>query len=227
MAGERGVRDVRALRMTRGAGVVDDLGEMSFRLIPSSVRRCRPECRSVVRSVYYARHMPRQKGTPMPKTLFTVGWVLLLLMAAALTLLSINSTYLPLAARPDGVTSSVTIDDIGAKTSPEVATALRGRRVTAATWALAYALMLWGVLLVPYKRGERWAWWAILLSLVVSQLLSLARIPMLDTQQGAGASAILLGIALVGLLLGARHVFGKRDSQGGLRTCRVRWKSGT
>ncbi|HLL15726.1 MAG TPA: hypothetical protein VK388_11720 [Pyrinomonadaceae bacterium] len=148
----------------------------------------------------------------MPKTLFTVGWVLLLLMAAALTLLSINSTYLPLAARPDDITSSVTLDDIGAKTSPEVATALRGRRVTAATWALAYGIMLWGVLLVPYKRGERWAWWAILLSIVVSQLLSLARIPMLDTQQGAAASAILIGIALVGLLLGARHVFGKRNS---------------
>ena len=148
----------------------------------------------------------------MPKTLFTVGWVLLLLLAAALTLLSINSTYIPLVSRPDGVTSSVTVDDIGAKVSPEVATALRGRRVTAATWALAYGLMLWGVLLVPYKRGERWAWWAILLSIVVSQLLSLARIPMLDTQQGAAASAILIGMALVGLLLGARHVFGKRDS---------------
>jgi len=148
----------------------------------------------------------------MPKTLFTVGWVLLLLLATALTLLSINSTYLPLVSRPDGVTSSVTIDDIGAKTSPEVATALRGRRVTAATWALAYGLMLWGVLLVPYKRGERWAWWTILLSIVVSQLLSLARIPMLNTQQGAAASAILIGMALVGLLLGARHVFGKRDS---------------
>lgn len=148
----------------------------------------------------------------MPKTLFNVGWALLLLLAAALTLLSINSTYIPLAARPDGVTSSVTIDDVGAKTSTEVATALRGRRVTAATWALAYGIMLWGVLLVPYRRGERWAWWAILLSIVVSQLLSLARIPLLDTQQGAAASAILMGVALVGLLLGARHVFGKRDS---------------
>ena len=148
----------------------------------------------------------------MPKTLFNIGWVLLLLLAAALTLLSINSTYLPLTSRPDGVTPSVTIDDIGAKTSPQVATALRGRRVTAATWALAYGLMLWGVLLVPYRRGERWAWWTILLSLVASQILSLARIPMLDTRQGTEAPAILIGMALVGLLLGARHVFGKRDS---------------
>lgn len=118
----------------------------------------------------------------MPKTLFTVGWLILLLLATALTLLSINSTYLPLVARLDDVTSSVTINDIGAKTSPEVATVLRGRRVTAATWTLAYGLMLWAVLLVPYRRGECWAWWAILLSIVVSQLLSLARIPMLDTR---------------------------------------------
>jgi hypothetical protein len=148
----------------------------------------------------------------MPKTLFTVGWVLLLLLAAALTLLSINAAYNPLTAQPDGVTPSVTIADIGAETSPEVATALRGRRVTAATWALAYGLLLLGVLLVPYRRGERWAWWAILLSMVISQLLSLARIPMLDTQQGAAASGILIGVALAGLLLGAPHVFGKRDS---------------
>ena len=97
--------------------------------------------------------------------------------------------YRPLAALPDGVTPSVTIDDIGAKTSPEVATALRGRRVTAATWALAYGLILWGVLLVPYRRGERWAWWTILLSLVVSQLVSLARIPMLELWEDAAARA--------------------------------------
>jgi hypothetical protein len=148
----------------------------------------------------------------MSKTLFTVGWVILLFLATTLTLLSINSTYIPLSAQPDGVTSSVTIDNIGAKTSLEVATALRGRRVTAATWALAYGLLLWGVLIIPYKRGERWAWWAILLSVVVSQLLSLARIPLLDTRQGTAASAILIGMALVGLLLGAQHVFGKRDS---------------
>ncbi len=147
----------------------------------------------------------------MPKTLFNVGWALLLLLAAALTLLSINSAYIPLAARPDGVTSSVTINDIGVKTSPEVATALRGRRVTAATWALAYGLLLWGVLLFPYRRGERWAWWAVLLSAVAPQLLSLARVPVLDTQQGAAASAAVIGITLAGLLLGAKHVFGRRD----------------
>ncbi len=148
----------------------------------------------------------------MPKTLFIVGWVLLLLLATALTLLSINATYIPLTAQPEGVTSSVSVDDIGEKMSPEVATALRGRRVTAATWALAYGLLLWAVLLVPYKRRERWAWWAVLLSMLISQLLSLARIPMLDAQQGAGVPAILIGTALVGLLLGAPHVFGKRDA---------------
>jgi hypothetical protein len=148
----------------------------------------------------------------MPKTLFNVGWVVLLLLAAALTLLSINAARLPLAAAPDAITPSVTIEEIGEATSPEVATALRGRRVTAATWALGYALLLLGVLLVPYRRGERWAWWAILVSVLVSQLLSLARVPMLDTEQGAAASGIVAAVALVGLLLGAPYVFGKRDA---------------
>ena len=148
----------------------------------------------------------------MPKTLFTAGWVLLLLLATLLTLYSINAAYIPLTARPDRIAPSATIDEIGAKTSPDVATALRGRRVTAATWSLASGLMLLGVLRVPYKRGERWAWWVILVSIVGSQLISLARIPMLDTWQGAGASGIVIGVALVGLLLGALHVFGKRGS---------------
>ena len=148
----------------------------------------------------------------MPKTLFTVGWVVLLLLAAALTLYSINATYIPLASRPDRISPSATVDDIGEKTSPETATALRGRRVTAATWTIASGLLLLGVLLVPYRSGERWAWWAILIAIVGSQLLSLARVPMLGTRQGAGASAIVVVVALVGLLLGAPHMFGKRGA---------------
>ncbi|HEV2801828.1 MAG TPA: DUF1343 domain-containing protein [Pyrinomonadaceae bacterium] len=67
----------------------------------------------------------------MPKMLFTIGWVLLLILAAALTLLSINSTYLPLAARPDGVTSASTLTvQVGIETFlADVPRALRGRRV--------------------------------------------------------------------------------------------------
>jgi hypothetical protein len=63
--------------------------------------------------------------------------------------------------------------------------------------------------LVPYRRGERWAWWALLMSLGISQLLSIARIPALGTNQGAAASGILLAFLLIGLLLGAPRMFAK------------------
>jgi hypothetical protein len=93
-----------------------------------------------------------------------------------------------------------------------VAEALRGRRVTAATWALAFGLLLGYVVLVPYRRGERWAWWAILLSLGLSQLLSMARFVAMGRTQGAGTSGILLAIGLLGLMAGAPRLFMTRDT---------------
>ena len=62
-------------------------------------------------------------------------------------------------------------------------------------------------MLVPYRRGERWAWWALLVSLGLSQGLSLLRVPMLDTMHGAGAPGVLLGLTLLALLAAVPRFF--------------------
>jgi hypothetical protein len=142
------------------------------------------------------------------RALFVASWVLLAILAALVAYLSINSTMRAYGGAPDSLTPGYSVADLAA-VSPDAATAVHGRRATAATWALAYALLHGWIVLVPYRRGERWAWWALLMSLGISQLLSIARIPALGTNQGAAASGILLAFLLVGLLLGAPRMFAK------------------
>ena len=88
--------------------------------------------------------------------------------------------------------------------------AFRARRATAATWAFGCTLLAGLVTLVPYRRGERWAWWALLLTLGLSQILSLARALTIGTAQGNSASELILAFALLGLIAGIPHIFVRR-----------------
>ena len=57
------------------------------------------------------------------------------------------------------------------------------------------------------RRGERWAWWALLISVGLSQFLSLIRAIALATTVGAGAPGILLAFVLLALLAGVPRMF--------------------
>jgi hypothetical protein len=147
-----------------------------------------------------------------PRLFFTASWVLLLLLALVVTYFSISSAMFALASNTGTLTAGVTLQQVSEKLVPEAAIAIRGRQVTAATWALAFALLMGYVTLVPYRRGERWAWWALLLSLGLSQLTSITRIVALDTVHGTGVSIVLLSILALGLAAGAPRMFGKQPS---------------
>lgn len=144
------------------------------------------------------------------RLLFVASWILLLVMSIGLvffSLLSLNVAYFS----EDTLTPGFTTSQLLTAGGEEAVKAFRGRRVTAATFTLAWALLSTVVVFVPYRRGERWAWWALLLSVVASQLLSLARVPVLNTSSGATASGILLSIFLLGLLMGAPRIFKGTD----------------
>jgi hypothetical protein len=55
----------------------------------------------------------------------------------------------------------------------------------------------------PYRRGDTWAWWAVLVSTLVMTIGSVLRIPFLGTRLGATVSLIQLGVIGLGLALGA------------------------
>ena len=141
------------------------------------------------------------------RLLFFAGWIILLVVVAAIALLSLQSLRIAYTGNQDTLITGFTLDQIREHGGEDAVKAFKGRRATAATWALAYAMLALPVLLGPYRRGERWAWWALLVSLGVSQLFSILRAPMLGTTLGSGAPGILLAFTLLGLLAGAPQFF--------------------
>jgi hypothetical protein len=142
--------------------------------------------------------------------LFIASWVILLVVSGAIVLLSARSVWIAYTGKPDGLTREYSIAQIQEQGGDQAVKAFRGRRATAATWALGYALLAIAVTWIPYRRGEKWAWWALLGSLGLSQFLSLIRAIMLVTGEGLNAPAILLAFSLLALLAGAPRVFSHR-----------------
>ena len=143
------------------------------------------------------------------RLLFMTSWVILLVVTVAIVLLSAQSLWVAYSGGPDSLTTEYTLTQIGEQGGEQAVKAFRGRRATAATWALGYGLLAVAVIWMPYRRAEKWAWWAVFLSVGLSQLLSLARAIALGTTVGTGTPAILLAFVLLGLLAGAPRVFAR------------------
>jgi hypothetical protein len=143
--------------------------------------------------------------------LFMTSWVLLLVVSVAIILLSAQSLWVAYSGGPDTLTPEYTLTQIGEQGGDQAIKAFRGRRATAASWALGYGLLALAVVWIPYRRGEKWAWWALFLSIGLSQLLSMARVVVLGSSVGTGAAATLFAFVLLGLLAGAPRVFSPRE----------------
>ena len=144
--------------------------------------------------------------------LFLASWVILLVVSAAIVLLSAQSLRIAYTGKADSLTREYTLTQIGEQGGDEAVKAFRGRRATAASWALAFGLLSMAVTLGPYRRGERWAWWALLISVGLSQILSLIRAIALVTTVGAGAPGILLALVLLALLAGVPRMFQRNST---------------
>jgi hypothetical protein len=138
----------------------------------------------------------------------TASWVLLAVVAALMVLGGIASTYTAYSGAEDNLLpGGPTVQDLETM-NPGLATALRGRRATAAAFALAYGVLLLLVAVVPYRRGEVWAWWAILAASLTLALVIMARVPLLATRLGAGTGLVQLGVVVLALLLDVRRLRG-------------------
>jgi hypothetical protein len=140
----------------------------------------------------------------------TISWILLTVVVLLIGLAGLGSTYIAYfgAASNDVITSSTTLENL--QITEETATALRGRRGTAAAFALGFVTLLLFVILGPYRKGALWAWWAILCSTATVAGFMLLRIPALGTSQGATTGGFLLVAVLVGLLLDVRRLTGRK-----------------
>jgi hypothetical protein len=141
----------------------------------------------------------------------TASWIVLMIVAVLTLLGSIFSLWLAYSSNEDQI-GPASLDELSAG-RPEVATALRARRATAAAYAAGFATLFLAITLGPYRRGDVWAWWAILVGTLVVSVSTLLRIPLLGIQLGAPAAATGAGTALstlvqlvvvgIGLALGA------------------------
>lgn len=144
------------------------------------------------------------------RILFLASWVILLVVSAGITLFSVQSVFVAYSKAEENLTQEYSTAQIKEQGGEDAFKAFKGRRVTAATWALGYALLAMAVTLVPYRRGEQWAWWALLVAMGLSQILSIARAVTIPTTSGAGTSGVLLAFTLLGLMAGAPRMFGDR-----------------
>jgi len=128
------------------------------------------------------------------------SWILLTVVGVAITLISLVSAVHAYRTSDDyGIghsrVSRVAGGDAG------VATALRGIRGTAAAFGAAYGVLFVAIVLGPYRRGDPWAWKALLAGGLTVFVIVMLRIPILGTQRGVSAAVTLIVPLVVGLLL--------------------------
>lgn len=142
----------------------------------------------------------------------TASWIILA-AAGALTLLgSLFSVGIAYVSLIEDRVGPVTLTELSTG-RPEVATAVRARRATAAAYGAGFATLFLAITFGPYRRGDAWAWWAILAGTLIVSVLILLRVPFLGINLGApmavtGAGTALttlvqLGVVGLGLALGA------------------------
>jgi len=138
----------------------------------------------------------------------TASWLLLALAGVATLVISLVSVKRAYGTYNDRV-GGTRLSELAAG-RPEVETAVRSRRATAAAYSAGFATLFVLISVGPYRRGDVWAWWALLVGMLVVSALILLRIPLLSTGLGgsvgggtASGSLTQLLLVGVGLALGA------------------------
>ena len=139
----------------------------------------------------------------MGSKLRTLSWVLLALVGALLLFGSLASAGVAYTSPSDQI-GPISLEELAAGRA-DVRVALQARRGTAAAFGAGYAILFLLIVLVPYRRGEVWAWWAVLSGSLVSAGLVLVRIPALGTRLGL-AGAFPLVVVVIALLLDASRL---------------------
>jgi len=135
----------------------------------------------------------------MSSKLRMVSWILLTLVGALTvfgSLASMGVAYF----QPDDQIGPIALSELTAE-RPDVAIALQARRGTAAAFGAGYGVLFLILTLVPYRRGDVWAWWALCFATIVVNGIILLRSPLLGTNLGLGAATIPVAVSIIALVL--------------------------
>ena len=95
----------------------------------------------------------------------TASWVLLAFAGVATLLLSLVSAARAYGTYNDSI-GGVSVSKLSAG-RPDVETAVRSRRATASAYSAGFATLFLLITVGPYRRGDAWAWWALLAGMLV------------------------------------------------------------
>lgn len=140
----------------------------------------------------------------MSNRLRTTSWILLVVIGSLTLLGGLGSLWVAYATDVDQLGGSSLRDLAGDRA--DVVTAVRARRATAAAYACGFAALFLFVAAGPYRRGERWSWWALLVSTLAMALPTLLRVPLLGTRAGTGTALLVTLLVGLALALDARRL---------------------
>ncbi len=146
----------------------------------------------------------------MSSKLRTTSWILLTVLGALVLLGSVVSAGIAYG-RTEYPVGTTPLTDVAAGREG-VATALRAIRGTSAAYAASYAVLFLFIVTGPYRRGEVWAWWALLVGALAMGLIGVARVPFLGVpmgQLGSGPAFIQMAVVVVALLLDVKRLKAK------------------
>ncbi len=132
----------------------------------------------------------------------TIAWVILLLMGLLMILGGAGSMYVGFSGG-DEVIAGMPAHTL-AQTNPELPLALRGRRITAAAYALTCGVLISFIAVTAFRGRQKWAWYALLCSVGLGSVLSTLRAPLMDYKPGMQVSGITLIVLLIALAISYR-----------------------
>jgi hypothetical protein len=135
----------------------------------------------------------------MAKKLRMVSWIVLTLFGILLLLGAVGSAATAMTRGPDQF-GPVSMNELTGG-NDEVIGILHARRLTSAAYASGFAVLFLLIVVIPYRRGEVWAWWALLLGTCVTAGLYILRVPTIGVTLGAQIGYMMLGFVVVALLL--------------------------
>ncbi len=125
----------------------------------------------------------------------TFGWLLLMAVGLLIALGGLEAMYVAYFGSTDTI-SGVSMERL-AQLNPDLPKAIRGRRATAAFYAISCGILLAWVAAAAFRRRQKWSWYALLCSVSLGAILSVLRIPLLDYRAGAEtAGAIFVALIL-------------------------------
>lgn len=135
------------------------------------------------------------------------SWILLTVLGVAITVISLVSAVHAYSTGDDYGIGPSRVSKV-ARGDVDVATALRGIRGTSAAFGAAYGVLFLAVVLGPYRRGDVWAWRALLIAGLTEFVLVVLRVPILGTKLGLSAAVTAVVLLVVGLLLDVGRLMG-------------------